>query len=390
MANSKLSNNYSEDEIDLKELLQNLINSKKIIIIFTLVSALLTFTYSSQKETLYTSTALIEIGSYDSIEYIDLNSAFEAKLVETIPELIKNLTIELIYKQQVMDKLTFKSIQDRVLEISYTSPASNSDFISSALIYIQNRHSDIMISLLDPLKNEIESVNSQISSLEATLLRQNEAAKLKVANEKKINISKIPGIDTQILTLENKINILLNEIAVNEENLASLVIGTQPESARIRTTLNQVIHGYKIRTLDHRENIEQLKNLKNQIKADINILTLQNETLDNLLLVSESGNSETVFKITQDKSSLDLQLRLPADSFAYERILELNQEILSLASQIKLMSNVSKNKTKLINDILTVKVPSNTIILTLLGAFCGFIFSIFIAIFRQSLLLEDR
>ena len=389
MANSKLSNNYSEDEIDLKELLQNLINSKKIIIIFTLVSALLTFTYSSQKETLYTSTALIEIGSYDSIEYIDLNSAFEAKLVETIPELIKNLTIELIYKQQVMDKLTFKSIQDRVLEISYTSPASNSDFISSALIYIQNRHSDIMISLLDPLKNEIESVNSQITSLEATLLRQNEAAKLKVANEKKINISKIPGIDTQILTLENKINILLNEIAVNEENLASLVIGTQPESARIRTTLNQVIHGYKIKILDHRENIEQLKNLKNQIKADINILTLQNETLDNLLLVSESGNSETVFKITQDKSSLDLQLRLPADSFAYERILELNQEILSLASQIKLMSNVSKNKTKLINDILTVKVPSNTIILTLLGAFCGFIFSIFIVLVRKSFSLNQ-
>ena len=386
MANSKLSNNLSEDEIDLKELLQNLINSKKIIIIISLVSALLVFTYSFQKETLYTSTGLIEIGSYDSIEYKDLNTVFEVKLVETIPKLIKNLTIELIYKQQVQGDLTLKSIQNRVLEISYTSPVNNSKFISDALIYIQNRHADIMASLLDPLLNEIESSKSQILSLEASLLRQNESAKSRVASEKIINLSKIPGINTQISTLNSKISLLQVAIDVNKENLASLVNGTQSEIAKSRTNLNQIIHGYEIEILNHQQSIEQLKNTKDQINLDINILTLQNETLENLLLVSENGNSETVFKITKEKTSLDFQLEFPeSGASTYAKIVQLNQEILELMSQIQLMSNVSTNKTKLINDITTVKVPSYALILSLLGAFCGFIFSVFIVLVRKPL-----
>jgi len=70
--------------------------------------------------------------------------------------------------------------------------------------------------------------------------------------------------------------------------------------------------------------------------------------------------------------------------------LELNQEILELGSQISLMSNTSTNKTKLINDITTVKVPSHTLIFSLLGAFCGFIFSVFIVLVRKSFSLNQN
>tara|TARA_B100000795_G_scaffold86134_1_gene62642 strand:- start:720 stop:2081 length:1362 start_codon:yes stop_codon:yes gene_type:complete len=453
MKNSKPNNNYSEDEIDLKELVQNLINSKKIIIIITLVFALLAFTYAAQKDTLYNSNALIEIGSFTSIEGTEV-------LIETIPELIKNLTIELIYKQQVVDKLTFKSIEDKVLEINYTSPVNNSNFISNTLIYVQNRHSNIMTSLLNPLLAEIKSKKAQIISIENSLANQTESAKLKMVNERKRNISKIPGIDAQIYTLNNKINLLLksidreqstldslqnrnaeipgmqNKIATlenkiklilisiekEEQNLASISIGTKAEIALGRTTLNQIIHGYKITILNYRENVQQLEDLMRQITKDSPQVSLNKTTLNqiihgykitifnhresieqltnlkdqikleiNQLTLNDISDIEKVFNLTQDKNSLELQLRLPESvSYEYEKIFEFNQEISDLEIQIKSMSVNSNNQTKLINDILTSQVPSHSIILTLLGAFCGFIFSVFIVLVRKSFFLNQN
>ena len=65
MKNSNLNNEYLEDEIDLRELLKTILNSKKLIIIVTLAFSLLAFIYSAQKEQRYQSTVIIKVGTYD-------------------------------------------------------------------------------------------------------------------------------------------------------------------------------------------------------------------------------------------------------------------------------------------------------------------------------------
>jgi LPS O-antigen subunit length determinant protein (WzzB/FepE family) len=124
MKNSNLNNDYLDDELDLIELLRIIINSKKLILIVTLAFSLLAFIYNTQKEREYQSTVILEVGSYDL-----LNG--DKKIVEPVSSLIKKLKIDLVYKKQLEfgdlklndNKLIFKSIEDQLLEINYTSPS---------------------------------------------------------------------------------------------------------------------------------------------------------------------------------------------------------------------------------------------------------------------------
>ena len=68
MQNNNPNNYLQEDEINLKEIFKLLINSKKLIITITLVITTLGAIYTFQKAPEYKSTALIEIGQYDTFE----------------------------------------------------------------------------------------------------------------------------------------------------------------------------------------------------------------------------------------------------------------------------------------------------------------------------------
>ena len=67
MQNINPNHYLQEDEKDLKEIFKLLINSKKLIIVTTLIITLLGAIYSFQKAPVYKSTALIEIGQYDAL-----------------------------------------------------------------------------------------------------------------------------------------------------------------------------------------------------------------------------------------------------------------------------------------------------------------------------------
>ena len=54
-------NEFLENEIDLIPVFKVLVNSKKLIIITTLVCTFLAFIYTYQKDAAYESTALLEI-----------------------------------------------------------------------------------------------------------------------------------------------------------------------------------------------------------------------------------------------------------------------------------------------------------------------------------------
>ena len=94
MKNSNINNEYLDDEIDLIELLRTLYSSKKLIIIVTLAFSLLAFIYTTQKEQEYQSTVILEVRPYLLLDG-------EEKLVEPVSSLIKQLKVNLIYKNQL-------------------------------------------------------------------------------------------------------------------------------------------------------------------------------------------------------------------------------------------------------------------------------------------------
>ena len=123
MANNKPIDKDSIDEINLTEIVATIINSKKLIILFTLLAALVTFGYTAQNDTLfYKSTVLLDVRNDGSTNIID----------NFLDPLIKDLHVELIYKKSGKIKnISIESLQDRLIRISYISPSvdANQNFL---------------------------------------------------------------------------------------------------------------------------------------------------------------------------------------------------------------------------------------------------------------------
>ena len=72
-----------DDEIDLREIFKILIESKKLIILTTLIFTIASIIYSLSLKPEFKSSTILEIGSYDIV-------IGEKKLVEPVSSLIKN------------------------------------------------------------------------------------------------------------------------------------------------------------------------------------------------------------------------------------------------------------------------------------------------------------
>ena len=117
MQNNNSIDYFKEDEIDLKEIFKLLINSKKLIIVTTLVITTLGTIYAYQQAPRYHSTALIEIGNYQPEEYNQM-------LIEPAEDLIEELMIKYTHKQQVNVSFNFLNEVDRLIEIAASSDLS--------------------------------------------------------------------------------------------------------------------------------------------------------------------------------------------------------------------------------------------------------------------------
>ena len=99
MQQTPQTNHYIEDEIYLKDIINQLIASKKLIIGITLLSTILALFYSNSKPPTFTSNALIEIGHYDLIN-VDTHGgppkyliSDKKLLIESAKELAQELKI---------------------------------------------------------------------------------------------------------------------------------------------------------------------------------------------------------------------------------------------------------------------------------------------------------
>ena len=380
MKNSNLDNEYLDYEIDLRELLRTILNSKKLVIIVTLAFSLLAFIYTNQKEPEYQSTVILEVGSYDLLDG-------EKKLYESVSGLIKKLKVDLVYKKQPEfgdlklndNKLNFRSIEDQLLEIKYTSlsPEFNEKVLNEAIIFSQESHVEILDSIVNSFSEKIIAIDDEIEFLKGSMESQQESKKLNAINAikviedeigflkssmesqqeskkliainaikviddeieflkgsmesqqeaKKLNaINAIKVIDNKIPALENKIKYLLKLIPEEENNL--LLLESDDSALLLRAssspTLQQIIYSYN----------EQTFSLKNQIQD----LQQEKEALEMQVKSIAEGEfvSEELFKLSQVKEALEMQVKsFEEGEIRSEESFKLSQEKEALEMQIK-------------------------------------------------------
>jgi hypothetical protein len=385
MKNSNLNNQYLNAETDLSEIFRTILNSKKLIILITLASSLLTFIYFSQEELNYNSTVILEIGSYDLING-------EEKLVEPVLRLIKKLKVNLIYKQQLElgRNLNYHSIEGRLLKISSTSPSAemNKEILKKAIIFSQESHTEILLNIVNTSSENIKALDTEIkflknSKVNSFLIKIN-ALDNEIEFMKNSIVSssseKIVGLDSEIPLLESKIKYLLKLILEEEKNLLLLQSDTPALLLRASTspTLQQVIYSYKEKILNLKTQIQNLKQEKNALELQ--------------LLAIEKGEfqSEELFILQQEKNSLELQLlAIEKGEFQSEELFILQQEKNSLELQLKLF-NDQKNITRTIQELTTNQLPRRIVFKILIGAIFGFILSVLIVFTMQPFLKEKN
>lgn len=330
------------DEITLFEIIHKLIESKKIIIIITLIITISAFLYSLQKQPTYQSSVLIEIGHYDF-----KNGSIE--LIEQPNNIIQDLNIN--FKLKADNDLSSTEInvkEQKLIEVQYlsNSPEKNIEILNQFLNYLYKRHTTLADSMyLDKraeLSRQLDYINKEIE------INKN-FERLKIS-------SQIQELEIQIPTLEHRTSNLKKIITEDEENLRILKVSPDLylERTKVNPTLNQVIHMYKEKLADL--NLEKGKALilKSNLEKKINLL--ENNQLPTAQISS----------LLEKKDELRI---------------ELND-----------LENQNFYKTQTIGEIETLQLDSNKLTIIVGGFLVGLIVSIFfvfisnfISAYRKSL-----
>lgn len=157
----KSPSTYDEDELNIRETIKILIDSKKLIIssifFFTIAASI----YSHFQKSEFKTSALIEIGR-------TINPQNETKLIEQPESLIRFLRINEIknksQSQSQSQKLSLKVLEGRLIsmEISSISPKRDRELLNQYISKIKERHIEKINSASELLNNKIDSINGRI------------------------------------------------------------------------------------------------------------------------------------------------------------------------------------------------------------------------------------
>ena len=157
----KSPSTYDEDEIDIRENIKILIESKKLIIISIIFFTIAASIYSYFQKSEFETSALIEIGQ-------TINHGNEQKLIEQPESLIRFLRINEIKNQNQnqnhSQKLSLKVLEGRLIrmEITSISPERDREILNQYISKIKERHTEKINSASELLINKIDSINSRI------------------------------------------------------------------------------------------------------------------------------------------------------------------------------------------------------------------------------------
>jgi LPS O-antigen subunit length determinant protein (WzzB/FepE family) len=388
---------YVKDEIDLKEILKILLESKKLIISTLLFFTIASIIYSLSLKPSFESSTQLEIG------YVEMNNG-NRELIESTYDLISDLKVLTMKNpdDKFIQKVSMNSFENKIISLNTTSSSAeqNESLLTEIISYIDERHSNLAVLITDQKKhqisNEIDLIKSKLSFIKAKQLDSKQSKKLTINSKlesikselsfikakqldsnqlKQSNIEdriarlqfELPIIDLKISQFEKVINEDTNNLSLLKENEA-----LQKERAINSPTLEQIIFTYKIGINDLNtkkySNILEIKNLNNQL------ITLENATLQ----------SDELFSLEQEKHILENQLiTLENATFQSDELFSLEQEKHTLENQLQLLMTQTQVKTRPIRNIDTKTIKPKIVLHILLGLIIGFITGIFVVFIRN-------
>ncbi|MDA8854601.1 Wzz/FepE/Etk N-terminal domain-containing protein [Candidatus Pseudothioglobus singularis] len=319
-----------EDEIDLREIFKILIESKKLIILTTLIFTMVSIVYSLSQKSEFTSSSLFEIGYYEMLDG-------SHKVIDKPSELIEDLKLNLITKNpnnEFNQAVSMLPIQNKLIQFETTSISSktNEKLLNKFFSYIDNHHASFMKSYTDNYRNDL---HNKIDLIESEF----EKERLNITNDISKKSADIPFLDQKISQLSRIIADNKN-ILFLLENDPQLFIERATISPNLNVLTNTLIN-----------NVTQLVNQKNTLLLDI----------DNLNSQLEFENNST-----QSNELLDLKLKQEALEIELESVN--NQKIIN---------------SGVIGDIKITTIKPKYLLIISLGIVLGFISSIFLVFIRN-------
>jgi uncharacterized protein involved in exopolysaccharide biosynthesis len=386
-----------DDEIDLREIFKTLIESKKLIILTTLILTIASIIYSLSLKPSFESSTKLEIGYY-------MKNNVDRELFESTSDLISDLNILLMKNPdgKFSQNISMNSFEDKIINLETTSSSGeqNENFLNDVIRYIDERHSKLALSATEQKKhqisNEIERNETKLSFIKAKQLDENQAKKLTIARileyiKSELSFIKTKQLDSNQLKrsrIENRIAKLkaelpiinleisqLEKVIIDDTNNLSLLKRKEDirtERASISPTLEQIIFSYKSEINDLNAtkytNILETKNLNNQLK------NLENVTLQ----------SDESFRLEQEQKTLENELiSLENVTLQSDESFRLEQEQKTLENELQTLISQTQIKTRPIGNITTNTIKPKTQLTILLGIFMGFITGILLVFIRN-------
>jgi LPS O-antigen subunit length determinant protein (WzzB/FepE family) len=318
-----------DDEIDLREIFKILIESKKLIILTTLVFTIASIIYSLSIKPEFKSSSILEIGYYEMPDATQ-------ELIERPTSLISHLKIQMIknlngiYNQNA----SMKPLNEKLIYLETTSNSAeqNENLLTEMINYIEERHSNLVLLKKDRISHEIDLIESELSSRKESMKFDLIARIAKLQSDLPILDEEAKQLNQVIIQDSNNLNILRD---------ATLSI----ERASNSPTLEQIISSYK-------SHLTQLKKEKNIIVSDLSILSYKLDNINN-------------------------------DTFQSNELLKLKQSLRSAEDELQDLITQAQVQTQPIGNIETKTIKPKTLLIISLGLIFGFITGILMVFIRN-------
>ena len=405
-----------DNKVSIEQNINTLLGAKKLIIVITIVITIIGSSFSFLNKPSYKSSGVVEIGGY--FQTLEDGNERQKILIESSENLIKELTINSVYKRELINfdssKIKYTSLEDRLIEFEFTSAseAESTKNVKDIIAYTENRHAKMLSIITKEVTNQltykIKDLNNQIEYFKNALITSSEKKILTTTNkienlnkhiefskkillarniEDKLDIShRIEVLNKRIeFSLDKKI-LALDKIIFDESNNL-LFLENNPsillERAALYPTMNSIIFQYQLSKIEYENKkidaLLEIDKLKNHLK---NI----DRAMDLDLLEISNMDSELILNLQQEKNNLGL---LEFSDLGSERIFKLEQQRNNLDRELELLKNKIYTKTQLIGKVKSSVNRSNILTNLLFSFFFGLFLSFIIIFIREDYLSSN-
>jgi hypothetical protein len=354
MANDLNQSQFVKEEIDLKEIIKILLESKILIISSILIFTIASIIYSLSLKPSFISSTKLEIG------YFKMSDGTQ-KLIETPSDLISDLNVFLLKNidNKFNQGVSINSIEEKllILETSSSLAEQNENLLTEIINYIDIRHSNLSALITNQKKDEVsQKINlneSLYTSLTEKILMKKEVIKLELEAE-------ISKLQNDLPTLDQEIN-QLKQVIIEDTNNLNLLKGTNfhIERAASSPSLEEVIFNYKSK-------INVLTRRRNNTNSDLNFLS---QKLDTLNKFHWHGSST--------RSILEISAISEISTSYVDELFSVESQQKILENQLQTILSQTLINTHPIGDIETNTIKPQTQLIIFLGIIFGFITSVF-------------